>query len=153
MPWVSPPAFSDGDYLTASNLNVLSDDIEYLYGLAHQVNTGSLLIDFTPGSGTTEIQTVHFLRHFNNTFRYRAEVVQGTIDSLIIKYVNSAGTPVTIFNDGGTNPSAPYLWAGTVDLTAFGFVVGDYYEIRVEVTGQTGSSTNAVQLYYVGEDF
>jgi hypothetical protein len=153
MAYTTPPTFVAGNYLTASNLNVLSDDIEYLYSLAHQVNTGSLLIDFTPGSGTTEIQTVYALRHFSNIFRYRAKVTVGTIDSLIIKYVNSAGAPVTVFNDGGTNPSAPYLWTGTVDLTAFGFVVGDYYEIRVEVTGQTGSSTNALQLFYVGEDF
>lgn len=153
MAYTTPPTFADGSYLTATNLNILSDDIEYLHGRAHQVNTGCLLIDFTPGSGVTETKTVHFLRHFSNTFRYRARVTQGTIDALVIKYVNSAGTTTTVLNDGGTNPSNPYTWTGTVDISSHSFVVGDYYEIRVEVTGQTGSSQNALKLEYVGEDF
>jgi hypothetical protein len=154
VPFTTPPTFADGDYLTAANLNILSDDVEYLHARVHQVNTGFLLIDFSPGSGVTEIQTVHALRHFSNTFRWRAEVTVGTIDDLVIRYVDSAGTATNLnLGVGGVNPSAPYVWTGTKDITSLGFTVGDYYEIKVEVTGQTGSATNALQFYYAGEDF
>jgi hypothetical protein len=151
--WVTPPTFADGNYLLATDLNKLSNNVEHLYAKAHQVNTGCLLIDFNPGSGVTETKTPYAYRHFSNTFRYRAEVNVGTFDALVIKYKASGGSTTTVLNDGGTNPSAPYVWTGTVDISSMGFTVGDYYEIQIEATGQTGSSTNALQVFYVGEDF
>lgn len=37
MPYTTPPTFVSGGTVTASNLNILSDDIEYLYGISQGV--------------------------------------------------------------------------------------------------------------------
>lgn len=150
MAWTTPPTFADGDYLTASNLNILSDDIEHLHGLAYQVNTGFFVQEITTDSGGYDTAGVWAVKHWSNTFRYIVNVTAGTIDEFLI-YANG-NTSNVIYQDN-TNRSNPYTWSGTADITALGLTVGAVYTIHVRVRGTSGSNGDTVQVFYLGEDF
>jgi hypothetical protein len=44
MPYTAPPTFVDGDDLPAADLNVLSDDIEYLYGVSQGLTASGVQV-------------------------------------------------------------------------------------------------------------
>jgi hypothetical protein len=44
MPYNAPPTFVDGDPLPAADLNVLGDDIEYLYGVSQGVTASGVQV-------------------------------------------------------------------------------------------------------------
>jgi hypothetical protein len=151
MAYTTPPTFSDGSILSASQLNILSDDVEYLYGTVQQTNAATFAYELGPGDGASEEAARWVIRHKTNTFRYSMIVTQGTIDSVDIDFQPVAGgTAVEVFTDG-TNRSATYTYSGTVDISAKGFTVGNWYTVIVTATGQSGSSVNKLIVYDLRE--
>lgn len=145
MPYTTIPTRADGDILYAAHLNLLSDNVEYLYGLVNQTNAGTYAYELGPGDGATETAAKWVIRHKTNTFRYDIRVETGTIDSLTIKYASTV-----IYNDGADR-SNPYTYSGTVDLTSFGFTVGTWYVISVVADGEPGSAINSCRVYDLRE--
>ena len=142
MSYVSIPAKSDGDVLTAGFLNQLADNAQFLAGIAGQINI--------PFVGETTVAGGNFtykyrIRHIHRYLHYYIAQVASTSDNLDVKY---DGT--TIYNDGGDR-TAPYAWSGYVDLdsTPGGLTVGDFYEVYVSVTQKTGSGQTT--LWYLLE--
>lgn len=132
MAYVPVPTKADGDVLTASLLNQLADNCQFLAGIASQVNIPFVAEETVAGGNFTY---KYRIRHMHRYFHYYIAQTASTSDNLDVKY---DGT--TVYNDGGDR-TAPYAWSGYVDLDATpgGLVVGDFYEVYVSVTQKTGS--------------
>lgn len=145
MPYVTPPTFTNGNVLSASQLNILSDDIEYLYGVVRQTNAATQMVELVAQSGLTTTATKWSIRHRTNTLRYRMDVVQGTVDGVRIKFGST-----TVYNNADDH-SNPYTYNGTADLSSFGLTMGQWYIVTVEVDGEPGSSNNTLRVLDIRE--
>lgn len=142
MAYVPLASKSDGDVLTAAYLNQLADNAAFLAGIAAAVNI--------PFVGETTVAGGNFtykyrLRHTHRYLHYYIAQITSTSDNIDIYYDGGS-----IFNDGGDR-TATYAWQSYVDLdsTPGGLVVGDFYEMYVDVTQKTGSGVT--RLYYLLE--
>lgn len=133
MPFVTPPTFTDGNILTATQLNTLSDNQEYLYGIATQTNVPFYGHSFGVNNESSEIW-YWSIRHKYETFLYDVRVDLGTISQVQIKMGG-----IAIFTDA-TDHNNPYTYSGTIDLTSHGFTVGTWYTLSVEIWGSTGNN-------------
>jgi hypothetical protein len=128
--------------LTASQINTLANDVQFLAGLAAKVNIPFQSIISGAGSG---IDSIWMIRHTHRYLLYYLTQNASTSDSLAILY---NGT--TILNDGADHP-APYTWSGHIDLEDTGIITGisygSWYQINLSITQKTGSGiTQCVYL-------
>lgn len=126
MPYTSPPNFSDGAILTATQLNNLSDNIEFLYGVVQGVNVPFSSLR-TEGIELTSANNQWTVRHLHRYLHYRMRQITGTSSNVKIYYNGQ-----TVFEDGGTR-NAPYTWSGYIDLNSSpgGLTIGNVYDIYV----------------------
>jgi len=129
MPYEAPPTFTDGDVLSASNLNVISRDIEYFHGLISGVN-----FPFYALLGTDEVDKedqAYYCWHAGSILSYKFNTVynslSGDTDSVVCFYVD--------WGDAATKPHLIYagttgiLHEGTVNLydpSSWPLYVGDW---------------------------
>jgi len=116
MPYTSIPALSDGTILTASHLNLLADNANYLASLGQLPNVAFRQLR-TSSAGSTFFHMQH--RH-----RYLKAYYESTNCDYIKIYYN--GTQVK--NDGDPDAAETY----SIDLNALGLTVGNWYEIEVQ---------------------
>ncbi|MFZ1753627.1 MAG: hypothetical protein WBO46_18995 [Caldilineaceae bacterium] len=146
MAWQAPPTFTDTT-LSAAQLNILSDDVEYLYGLSSAVNMPFLRDPaFQGGNNTTSYwQIRHRAQYLNAYIGYTVDA--GWIDHLAWT-VTYGGTTLS-----STDPIA-YTSPGYVafDLDALGsFTLGNWYEITIAVRGHNAG--HAVQTTFGSTEF
>lgn len=133
MPYQTNPTFSSGNVLTAAQLNILSENIEFLRALTSGVN-----IPFTgekmSGSGESRRWT---FKHQGRYLHYKMRMVNGTSDELDIRI----GTSESIEYTDATNRSAPYAWTGYIDLAATveDPAIGAFYQVFVEFDFDSGN--------------
>lgn len=126
MAYTTPPTFADNAILTAAQLNILSDNIEFLYSLISGVN-----IPFSSqtlsGSGNTRKWV---FRHAARYLHYKFRLTSGTSDELDIRL----GAADTVEFTDATNRGAPYEWTGYLDLAATTEdpAVGSTYSVFIE---------------------
>jgi hypothetical protein len=137
MAYTSPPTFVNGNILTASQLNLLADDVQFLAGIAGRINIPFQSIISGAGSG---IDAVWQIRHTHRYLLYYITQNASTSDQMKIRY---DGTE--IYSDTGDR-AAPYLWSGYVDLDSSpgGLTVGDWYQIDLDIVQKTGSGVTQV---------
>lgn len=142
MPYQVNPTFSSGAVLSSAQLNILSENIEYLYSLISGVNV--------PFSGDTltasgDSRTYTFKRQ-GRYIHYSFELASGQTDEVDIRIDGSAE-----YTDA-SNRSSPFSWSGYVDLqaTTANPAVGDSYEIYVEVDFLSASVFKVV--YFIESD-
>lgn len=126
MPYQTNPTFTAGNVLTAAQLNVLSENIAYLYSLIGGPNTPFTGEKLT---GTAETRRWTFRRK-GRYLHYKMRLLSGTSDELDIRLGSSA----TIEYTDATNRSSVYTWSGYIDLTTTteNPAIGDFYEFYVE---------------------
>lgn len=126
MAYTTPATFADGNILTAAQLNILSDDIEFLYSLMSGINIPFSSQTLT-GSGNTR---KWIFRHQARYLHYKFRLTTGTSDELDIRL----GAADTIEYTDATNRTAAYTWTGYIDLTATteNPADGDFYHVFVE---------------------
>ena len=121
MAWTVPPTFAAG-VLSAAQLNILSDDIEYLYGIAQQVQIPfSVLVtadDLTVNNNGWRIRYLHRYLH------YRISIDTWNCTSMAI-YLNNT----QVYIDSVTRNN--YTWAGYVDVNSLGLTVGNWYNLHL----------------------
>ena len=126
MAWVTPPTWVDGEVLSATKLNQLSDGVNYLNGLGVVPAVVSAVQAETVGSGGGG-QTLYFWcpRHRHRYLHLRYWTDGG--DDLKIYYGSTL-----IFHDG--DPDGGENWIAAVDLDAVSGMVayGQPYELRIE---------------------
>ena len=122
MAWTSPPTFVTGAVLSAAQLNILSDDVEYLYGIAQQVQIPFATLvtadDLSAANNGWRILYTHRYLHYRIS-------IDGWNCTLMQIYANNA----LVFNDTVTRIN--YVWAGYVDLNSLGLTVGQWYTLHL----------------------
>lgn len=141
MSWGTPPTFADGDYLTAAKLNILSDDVEYLYGRSLQVNPGFVVKYVNDSDNSNDTVSGWSILHVSNTLRYRL-LITGGVDYVYIRY---NGTTVATKTTIGT-------FNETVSVAALGLTVGDIYPLSVTIRADPGELATC-EVQYLGEEF
>lgn len=142
MAYVPLASKADGDILTAAYLNQLADNAAFLEGIASAVNV-PFVTETTVAGGNFTYK--YKIRHMHRYLHYYIAQTASTSDNIDVYYDGGS-----IYNDGGDR-TAPYAWSGHVDLDATpgGLVVGDFYEVYVDVTQKTGSGIST--LWYLLE--
>ncbi len=121
MSWVTPPTFTTGAVLTATQLNTLSDDLEYLHGFVSGANPAITAVQLAADGDAYAL-----IRHMH---RY-LWVQYAANDDVRIYY-----DATEVYHDG-----AP---AGTreghvIDLDSFGLTVGQLYTIKLSLDSDSG---------------
>ena len=121
MAWTTPPTFVDGAILSASQLNILSADLEYLYALLQAPQPASSTL--YANRSLTSTNNSWRIRYKNRYLHYRATVAANTVNAFAI-VVN--GTTYTI---SSTPQTVGYVYSGYVDVKAQGLTVGTIYNV------------------------
>lgn len=131
MSYQIPPTFADGNVLSAAQMQILSDDIEFLYSLVSGVNT-PFVGQVMTGSGTSRAYT---FRRQGRYLHYKFRMVVGTSDELDLRIDGTAE-----YTDA-TNRAAPYTWSGYADLQATTSApdIGEFYTAEVEFDFASGN--------------
>ena len=141
IPYTTPPVFVDA-VLSAAQLNVLSDDIEYFYGLSSTVNIPFVHDPaFQGGNNTTSYwQIRHRARYLNIYISYFVDPTWNDHLSWTVLYgpfTLSTIDPIVYANPG-------YV---TFDLDTLGpAVAGTWYQISVAVRAH--SAAHGVQTIF-----
>jgi hypothetical protein len=120
MAWIATPDFATDDVLTASNLNILSNDLEYLHGYVSGVNPVMASV-----VTTVDMDIFGVVRHLHNTL----EVVYKCESDIRIFY-----DAIDVYHDGAPDGIPE---AHTIDLSGFGLVVGQLYTVKFQMDSGT----------------
>jgi hypothetical protein len=127
MAWIAPPTFSTDDVLTATNLNILSNDLEYLHGFVSGAN---------PAIASTVLtidgECRYIIRHLQR-YLHGVYLCQNDIE---IHYSADGVTWTQVFDDGAPNGTVADSLP-PVDLNPFGFTVGALYFVRCTMDSGT----------------
>lgn len=142
MAWTTPPTFVDTNTLTAAQLNILSDNQEFLHGIANVPN-----VPFKVISAGNDINQTYKIQHRGQYLHYWVHITGGTHDELTITY---NGTDV--YEDLGAQ-TGPYTWQSSVDLNDTGIItptptIGTVYDLEVDFKW---TSAATVYIYYLRE--
>ena len=120
MAWTSPPTFSSGAVLSATNLNILSDDLAYLHGVVSGANPAMASIELTV-DGTCYAVIRHMHRYLHCVYLCQ--------DDFRIAYSADGVTYTEVYHDGDPDGTAADS-APPVDLNSFGLTVGGLYIVK-----------------------
>ncbi len=147
MSWSTPPTFVDGTLPTDAELNIVRNDIAYLYELftangAIAFNGISSNVDLSADNNSFTFIHVHRWLH------YHVELESGEIQDFIIVY-----NGVDVYEDA-TNRTAPYIYDGVIDLEDTGVIsptptIGEEYVAYFAIDFTAG--TNEVHVQYLIE--
>ena len=119
MAWTTPPTFVDAAVASAANLNILSDDLEHLQGVAAGPNAPFQSYVFsTSGTATYHLRYRYPYLHYS----YTVSVDPG--DDVNIK-VNGTSK----VHDGAPGEATVTSY---VDLTSMGLTPGSWYAVLFE---------------------
>lgn len=143
MAYTAIPTQSDGNTLTATYLNTIADDIEFLNGIVQAPNIG-----FTSVMATLTSQSPRYWTfvHLHRYLHYHIIFTGSTGGDLDIASSTNGDTYSGRFSDGA--PSGTI--AGYLDTNSWGLTVGDPYYI--EVSWNIGAATNMRILYLIESD-
>ena len=115
MAYTVRPTFADTNILTAAQLNILSDDVEYLYGLVSGVNIPFNSIKTTINLRSNNNQWL--LRHAYKYLHHKALVTANTNDDYDI-FINNGTDDIMVFTDSTARSYGPpdYTYSGYIDL-------------------------------------
>jgi len=140
------PTFADGAILTAADLNIIADNIEFLHSLVAGINVPFSSDTITGGSGTLVTSRNYAVRYVARYLHYKIRITDGETESLDI-FINE----VSEFNDA-VDRTAPYEWTGYIDLEGITTppTLLDWLSCRVPVDFNVGG--NVVLDYLLQSD-
>jgi hypothetical protein len=138
MAWTTPPTFEDEAVLSASDMNILSDDLEYLNGYVAGGNPAvASVVSLASEGGATPRSTHYFvIRHLHQYLHARI-LSDGDDDDVKISYGAKE-----VFEDGSPDGTEDYV----IDLSEEGLTVGQLYIVTVALRGD-----NPRIIYYLIE--
>lgn len=142
MAYIAITPVADGDVLSATTLNNIRANIEYLQGVASGVNVGFQQVAIARETS----QAYHVVHSYENLYVYAT--------------IPNSDTEIQIYYDGdGTvgnelvyeyTPAGPETITANIDLTSFGYTVGSRYEVTVSCRDD-GGTAGTIDLYYLAE--
>lgn len=131
MSFQTNPTFVDAAVLSASDLNILSDNTEFLHGLVSGVNTPFAKVEYT--SDWDDTDTKWEMVHSAQYLHFKARLTMTDVTSFQIWVAG-----VKVYEDT-TQRAAVYTYQGYVDLdaSAASLTLGDPYEVYLAGTFTT----------------
>ena len=128
MAWTTPPTFVTSNPNSAAQLNILSDDLEFLQGIADAPNAPfqSLVV-------TADVDTTYHIRYEGDVYFHYKYIISGSNGDAVDITLNGSN----IYSDG---VSSTGTYAGYVDITSLGLTAGTWYPIVFEWNGNPGST-------------
>ena len=114
MAYGTPPTFADASILTATQLNILSGDIEYLYGIVG----ATINVPFASHrriDNFTATNNQYIAQHKARYLHFLARLLANDNDDLDI-FIDNGGTYAKRVYHDGASRSATYTYTGYVDL-------------------------------------
>lgn len=146
MSYTPVPTFADGAILTAADLNILADNIEFLHSLVSGVNVPFTSDTITGTTGTLVSSRNYAVRYVARYLHIRARITSGESESVefLIDEVSEYSDTV--------DRTALYQWDIVVDLTAIGTppTLLDWLSVRFVVDFNVGG--NVVLDYILQSD-
>ena len=127
MAYTTPPDFVTGAILSAAQLNILSDDVDFLNGIAQAPNIPFQAYEFV---GTESRDW--YMRYRHPYLLYYYDVLHNPADDIKI-YVND----VEVFHDGAPGEETV---EGHIDLAALGLTLRSWYKVTVSFVPDSGST-------------
>lgn len=128
MPYTTPPTFTNGVIVSAAQLNILSDDIEFLNGVMAGPNIPFQSVTWDTNSG----EHIWYVRHRHRYLHYSFTISSDAADDVKIYYNN-----VVVFSDGAPGQGTQ---ASSIDLNTYGtWTVGQWYPIKFKYQKQNNS--------------
>ena len=131
MPYQTPPTFTDGEILSASQLNTLASNQNELNDLASSANLGFAQF----GLSTNTSRYFRVIHSYDNLFLIFGE--HSSSSSLRVYY----GATLVY-----TSPGNGQDHTVNVNLASFGLVKGQPYTVRLRA-----SSDDATEIYYLSK--
>ena len=128
MAWTTPPTFVTSNAASAAQLNILSDDLEFLQGVADAPNAPfqSLVV-------TADVDTTYHIRYEGDVYFHYKYIISGADANAVDITLNGSN----IYSDGVANMGT---YAGYVDITSLGLIAGTWYPIVFQWNGKVGST-------------
>ena len=117
MAWTTPPTFVDGNLWSAAQLNILSDDLNELWGLAQGPNTPFLSL-YSQGISLTSENNLQYFRYQLPYLHYKARCIDYGVVSFTI-YING----VSAYSDA-TDYTGAHTYTGYINLSGRGLTIG-----------------------------
>jgi hypothetical protein len=146
MPYTTPPTFADDDVLSAAQLNILSDNIEYLYGLSASAN-----IPFPSTGGASGVNATFFIRHRSRYLYVRNRRDHGADPGAGFQLTIDYGGVEIYDEDTGTS-GVEVIEVLQIDLDPLSLVVGTWYAIDITFPTNSFSGTYAFIDYIYEAD-
>lgn len=137
MAWESPPTFVDGQTLTATQLNKLSNAVNYLNALGGAPSMGFLQTIVTG----TNISTWYSVWHRNRYLHVYCAINSGNKPSNVSVYYNGGSSL-------GGLPAGNGPYHLVFDLNSLGLTVGTRYNLEIRIS--TGA-TDKFAIQYIAE--
>jgi hypothetical protein len=136
MPWTPPPTFSTGQVLTATDLNILSEDVDFLKGRGDAPSL-PFLTPTLDVAGNMYLMLYHKYRYIHYEF-----FNNGSNNTIKLWFVDGGNFTRTIYS----NTNAPFgLTWGYVDTNPWVMAVGTKYLITFEKTGSFLTRLNMLE--------
>ena len=133
MAWVAPPTFNSGDVLTATQLNTLSDAVNYLNALGGAPSPG-FLQQIIYGTNANVIYSVW---HRHNYLHLWCAVTAGNKPNPFRIYIYPSGYPGSNINVTPTfDGNGP--WHLIADISSAGIAVGTRYDVEIRISSSSG---------------
>ena len=147
MAYTPPPTFVDGQPASAAALNVLRDDIQWLYGIAQAPNPAMMIVR-QEGSWFTGPE-YFAMRHKHQYLRFRiqarwwasdsannpnvrAKIYVSNQQALVINWFNNTPAPTTnVLNGDGTRTKTWDTYITLASVSGFAVNVGQVYEVKL----------------------
>ena len=121
MPYTTPPTFVNGQIVSAAQLNILSDDIEFLNGVIAGPNIAFQSITWDTNSG----EHTWYVRHRHQYLHFSYTISADPADDVKIYYGG-----VLIYQDGTPGEETVTTYR---NLNSYGtWTAGTWYPIRFE---------------------
>lgn len=137
--WIEPPVFAAGEILSASKLNTLSNNVDFLRGIAQAPNVPWLV-------KSDPFQAVVMHRLPSLYVQYNGGAA-GVLDSFQILYQHPTEGDVEVYLD---DPVTTGINTVEIDLSGLGLTIGELYVVTVTWTYEEGYSSGAV-VYWMAE--
>ena len=124
MAWTTPPTFVDGNLFSASQLNILSDDVTSLWGMAQGPNTPFLSL-YSQGISLTSTNNLWYIRYQLPYLHYKARCIDFGVVSFTI-YIDG----VSAYSDA-TDYTGAHTYQGYINLGGRGLTIGALYPVYV----------------------
>lgn len=116
MPYSTPPTFSTGQILTATQLNVLSGDIEYLNSITDFINVPFSKYVYGLSGAQNMGEVTWVFRHRHQYLHYSLSIDTSSVDSPL-EIIANWGSGDVVLDDFTTSLTAGNSKSGYCDLT------------------------------------